>query len=83
MREVDFDTYFTSCKMITLDSIYFQPGSRVQCAARAVNADGTEGLELLSAIVTISTEEGNRPLPSPREGHWGAAEQYKRLISAC
>ncbi|XP_008575110.1 PREDICTED: FRAS1-related extracellular matrix protein 2 [Galeopterus variegatus] len=58
MREVDFDTFFTSSKMITLDSIYFQPGSRVQCAARAVNANGNEGLELMSPIVTISREEG-------------------------
>lgn len=44
--------------MITLDSIYFQAGSRVQCAARAVNSDGNEGLELMSPIVTISTSEG-------------------------
>lgn len=58
MREVDFDTYFTSSKMITLDSIYFQPGSRVQCAARAVNGNGNQGLELMSAIVTIGREEG-------------------------
>ncbi|XP_017206108.3 FRAS1-related extracellular matrix protein 2 [Oryctolagus cuniculus] len=58
MREVDFDTFFTSSKMITLDSIYFQPGSRVQCAARAVNTDGNEGLELMSPIVTIGREEG-------------------------
>ncbi|CAK6442941.1 unnamed protein product [Pipistrellus nathusii] len=56
MKEVDFDTYFTSSKMITLDSIYFQPGSRVQCAARAVNTNGNEGLELMSPIVTISKE---------------------------
>ncbi|XP_059121180.1 FRAS1-related extracellular matrix protein 2-like isoform X2 [Peromyscus eremicus] len=58
LREVDFDTFFTSSKTITLDSIYFQPGSRVQCAARAVNADGNEGLELMSPIVTIDREEG-------------------------
>ncbi|XP_018610966.2 FRAS1-related extracellular matrix protein 2a [Scleropages formosus] len=58
MREVDFDTFFTSSKLITLDSIYFQAGSRVQCAARAVNSDGNEGLELSSPIVTISVEEG-------------------------
>nr|XP_020040117.1 FRAS1-related extracellular matrix protein 2 [Castor canadensis] len=58
MKEVDFDTFFTSSKIITLDSIYFQPGSRVQCAARAVNTDGNEGLELMSPIVTISREEG-------------------------
>lgn len=58
MREVDFDTFFTSSKMITLDSIYFHAGSRVQCAARAVNSNGDEGLELSSPIVTISKEEG-------------------------
>lgn len=58
MREVDFDTFFTSSKMITLDSVYFQAGSRVQCAARAVNSNGEEGLELSSPIVTISQEEG-------------------------
>ncbi|KAM4796083.1 FRAS1-related extracellular matrix protein 2 [Rhinophrynus dorsalis] len=58
MREVDFDTFFTSSKMITLDSIYFHAGSRVQCAARAVYSDGIEGLELMSPIITISTEEG-------------------------
>ncbi|XP_059121206.1 FRAS1-related extracellular matrix protein 2-like isoform X2 [Peromyscus eremicus] len=63
LREVDFDTFFTSSKTITLDSIYFQPGSRVQCAARAVNADGNEGLELMSPIVTIDREEGERCFP--------------------
>ena len=58
MREVDFDTFFTSSKLITLDSVYFQAGSRVQCAARAVNGDGDEGLELSSPVVSISVEEG-------------------------
>ncbi|XP_061916520.1 FRAS1-related extracellular matrix protein 2b isoform X1 [Entelurus aequoreus] len=58
MREVDFDTFFTSSKLIALDSVYFQAGSRVQCAARAVNSDGDEGLELSSHIVSISFDEG-------------------------
>lgn len=58
MREVDFDTFFSSSKMITLDSVYFQAGSRIQCAARAVNSNGDEGLELSSPIVTVSQEEG-------------------------
>ncbi|XP_041088546.1 FRAS1-related extracellular matrix protein 2-like [Polyodon spathula] len=58
MREVDFDTFFTSSKLITLDSIYFQAGSRVQCAARAVNSNGDEGLELMSPIVSASVEDG-------------------------
>lgn len=58
MREADFDTFFTTSKLITLDSVYFQPGSRVQCAARAVNSNGDEGLELSSPIVSISMDEG-------------------------
>lgn len=58
MREVDFDTFFTSSKLITLDSVYFQAGSRVQCAARGVNSNGDEGLELSSPIVSISVDEG-------------------------
>lgn len=58
MREVDFDTFFTSSKLITLDSVYFQAGSRVQCAARAVNSNEDEGLELSSPIVSISRDEG-------------------------
>lgn len=58
MREVDTNTFFTNTKSITLDSIYFQAGSRVQCAARAFNANGDAGLELSSPIVIISREEG-------------------------
>lgn len=58
MKEVDFDTFFSSSKTITLDSVYFQAGSRVQCAARAVNSNGDEGLELSSPIVSISLDDG-------------------------
>ncbi|XP_077427082.1 FRAS1-related extracellular matrix protein 3 [Vanacampus margaritifer] len=58
MREVDTNTFFTNTKSITLDSIYFQAGSRIQCAARAFNANGDAGLELSSPIVVISKEEG-------------------------
>lgn len=58
MNEVDTNTFFTNTKSITLDSIYFQAGSRVQCAARAFNANGDSGLELSSPIVVISKEEG-------------------------
>uniref|UniRef100_H3DK22 Fras1 related extracellular matrix 3 n=1 Tax=Tetraodon nigroviridis TaxID=99883 RepID=H3DK22_TETNG len=58
MREVDTNTFFTSTKSITLDSVYFQAGSRIQCAARAFNANGDAGLELSSPIVVISKEEG-------------------------
>lgn len=69
MREVDTNTFFTNTKSITLDSIYFQAGSRVQCAARAFNANGDAGLELSSPIVAISREEGERRI----DGTWGAA----------
>lgn len=58
MREVDTNTFFTNTKSIALDSIYFQAGSRVQCAARAYNVKGEAGLELSSPIATISQEEG-------------------------
>ncbi|XP_026524411.1 FRAS1-related extracellular matrix protein 3 [Notechis scutatus] len=58
MREVDSNTFFTNTKSIALDSIYFQAGSRVQCAARAVKANGDVGLELLSPIHIINRQEG-------------------------
>ncbi|XP_051903655.1 LOW QUALITY PROTEIN: FRAS1-related extracellular matrix protein 2-like [Hippocampus zosterae] len=58
MRVLDLDTFFTSSEAITLDSIYFQAGWRVQCAARAVDSNGDQGPELSSPIVTISREEG-------------------------
>nr|XP_033804567.1 FRAS1-related extracellular matrix protein 2 isoform X2 [Geotrypetes seraphini] len=77
MREVDFDTFFTSSKMITLDSIYFQAGSRVQCAARAVNSNGNEGLELLSPVVTVNLEEG---LCQPRGPDVVGAEPFSAKL---
>ena len=36
MSDVSSNTFFTSVNTITLDSIYFTSGSRVQCHARAV-----------------------------------------------
>uniref|UniRef100_A0A3Q3WF96 Calx-beta domain-containing protein n=1 Tax=Mola mola TaxID=94237 RepID=A0A3Q3WF96_MOLML len=77
MREVDFDTFFTSSKMITLDSIYFQTGSRVQCAARAVNSNGDEGLELSSPVVTISQQEG---MCQPRKMGTVGAEPFSAKL---
>ncbi|XP_061537316.1 FRAS1-related extracellular matrix protein 2b [Phycodurus eques] len=77
MREVDFDTFFTSSKLITLDSVYFQAGSRVQCAARAVNSDGDEGLELSSPVVTISTDEG---MCQPRVAGTVGAEPFSAKL---
>uniref|UniRef100_H3CX40 FRAS1 related extracellular matrix 2a n=1 Tax=Tetraodon nigroviridis TaxID=99883 RepID=H3CX40_TETNG len=77
MREVDFDTFFTSSKMITLDSIYFQAGSRVQCAARAVNSNGDEGLELVSPVFTISQEEG---MCQPRKMGTVGAEPFSAKL---
>ncbi|KAM6911118.1 FRAS1-related extracellular matrix protein 2a [Lycodopsis pacificus] len=77
MREVDFDTFFTSSKMITLDSVYFQAGSRVQCAARAVNSNGDEGLELSSPVFTISREEG---MCQPRKMGTVGAEPFSAKL---
>uniref|UniRef100_A0A3P9JLJ9 FRAS1 related extracellular matrix 2 n=1 Tax=Oryzias latipes TaxID=8090 RepID=A0A3P9JLJ9_ORYLA len=77
MREVDFDTFFTSSKIITLDSVYFQAGSRVQCAARAVNSDGDEGLELSSPIAVISMEAG---MCQPRKMGTVGAEPFSAKL---
>uniref|UniRef100_A0A3Q2CRS4 Fras1 related extracellular matrix 3 n=1 Tax=Cyprinodon variegatus TaxID=28743 RepID=A0A3Q2CRS4_CYPVA len=77
MREVDTNTFFTNTKSITLDSIYFQAGSRVQCAARAFNTDGHAGLELSSPIVIISTEEG---MCQPRVPGTVGAEPFSAKI---
>ncbi|XP_032389348.1 FRAS1-related extracellular matrix protein 2a [Etheostoma spectabile] len=77
MREVDFDTFFTSSKKITLDSVYFQAGSRVQCAARAVHSNGDEGLELSSPIITISQEEG---MCQPRKMGTVGAEPFSAKL---
>nr|XP_023654914.1 FRAS1-related extracellular matrix protein 3 [Paramormyrops kingsleyae] len=77
MREVDTNTFFTNTKSITLDSIYFQPGSRVQCAARAYNANGDAGLELSSPVVVISREEG---LCQPRIPGTVGAEPFSAKI---
>ncbi|XP_069832964.1 FRAS1-related extracellular matrix protein 3 [Dendropsophus ebraccatus] len=77
MREVDSNTFFTGTKSITLDSIYFHAGSRVQCAARAVNANGDPGLELMSPIVIVSKEEG---LCQPRVPGTVGAEPFSAKI---
>ncbi|XP_072514172.1 FRAS1-related extracellular matrix protein 2a [Salminus brasiliensis] len=77
MREVDFDTFFTSSKRISLDSVYFQAGSRVQCAARAVNSNGDEGLELSSPITSISMEEG---MCQPRKVGTVGAEPFSAKL---
>ncbi|XP_076004144.1 FRAS1-related extracellular matrix protein 3 [Genypterus blacodes] len=77
MREVDTNTFFTNTKSITLDSIYFQAGSRVQCAARAFNANGDAGLELSSPIVVVSKEEG---MCQPRVAGTVGAEPFSAKI---
>ncbi|XP_061888272.1 FRAS1-related extracellular matrix protein 3 [Entelurus aequoreus] len=77
MREVDTNTFFSNTKSITLDSIYFQAGSRVQCAARAFNANGDAGLELSSLIVVVSKEEG---MCQPRVQGTVGAEPFSAKI---
>ncbi|XP_064636452.1 FRAS1-related extracellular matrix protein 2-like [Lineus longissimus] len=58
MKDVTHRTFMTRTDSITLDSIYFAPGSRVSCGARAVSNEGNPGLELLSAPVTIAQDNG-------------------------
>ncbi|MFT7807597.1 FRAS1-related extracellular matrix protein 3 isoform X1 [Arapaima gigas] len=77
MQEVDTNTFFTNTKSITLDSIYFQAGSRVQCAARAYSTNGEAGLELSSPIVVINREEG---LCQPRIPGTVGAEPFSAKI---
>ncbi|XP_045572526.1 FRAS1-related extracellular matrix protein 2 [Salmo salar] len=77
VREVDTNTFFTNTKSITLDSIYFQAGSRVQCAARAFNTNGDAGLELSSPIMVVSKEEG---LCQPRIPGTVGAEPFSAKI---
>ncbi|XP_076321017.1 FRAS1-related extracellular matrix protein 2-like [Tachypleus tridentatus] len=77
LKNIESRTFFTGTHDITLDSIYFAPGSRVQCIARAVNQDGDPGLELESTIVVISHYGG---LCSPRiEGSTGAEPFTARM----
>lgn len=80
MREVDTNTFFTNTKSITLDSIYFQAGSRVQCAARAFNANGDAGLELSSPIAVISKEEGERTAEEIWVMGVGLCWEWKELL---
>ncbi|XP_077670579.1 LOW QUALITY PROTEIN: FRAS1-related extracellular matrix protein 3 [Eretmochelys imbricata] len=77
LRAVDSNTFFTNTKSISLDSIYFQAGSRVQCAARAVSANGDVGLELLSPIYTVNREDG---LCQPRIPGTVGAEPFSAKI---
>ncbi|KAK7930560.1 hypothetical protein WMY93_006955 [Mugilogobius chulae] len=77
MREVDTNTFFTNTKSITLDSIYFRAGSRIQCAARAFNTNGDAGLELSSPIVVVSKEEG---MCQPRIPDTVGAEPFSAKI---
>ncbi|XP_033942134.1 FRAS1-related extracellular matrix protein 3 [Pseudochaenichthys georgianus] len=77
MGEVDTNTFFTNTKSITLDSIYFQSGSRVQCAARAFNANGDAGLEMSSPIAVVSKEEG---MCQPRVAGTVGAEPFSAKI---
>ncbi|ESO98011.1 hypothetical protein LOTGIDRAFT_174476 [Lottia gigantea] len=58
LQSVESNTFFANTRGISLDSIYFSGGSRVQCGARAVNMEGDPGSELLSEPVIISQTNG-------------------------
>ncbi|CBY08706.1 unnamed protein product [Oikopleura dioica] len=69
LQDVSATTFMTTVNQITLDSIYFGVGSRIQCHARAVKSNGEPGRESASEIVTIS-DEGI--CPPRQEGVMGA-----------
>ncbi|KAK5858567.1 hypothetical protein PBY51_002698 [Eleginops maclovinus] len=54
-----------------------EAGSRVQCAARAVNSNGDEGLELSSPIITVSQKEG---MCQPRKMGTVGAEPFSAKL---
>lgn len=58
LKDLETNTFFTNTRSISLDSIYFEGGSRVQCYARAVNMAGEPGKELGSTIITVHKTEG-------------------------
>ncbi|CAL1537799.1 unnamed protein product, partial [Lymnaea stagnalis] len=77
VQDIEFSTFFTSTKSITLDSIYFAGGSKVQCGARAVNHEGDPGLEQLSDLKTIHPESG---ICEPRSMDSINAEPFRAKI---
>ena len=62
---------------ITLDSIYYGPGSRVSCVARAVSNHGDPGREHYSLPVVISKDEG---MCLPRVADAIGAEPYNARL---
>uniref|UniRef100_H2YPT4 Calx-beta domain-containing protein n=1 Tax=Ciona savignyi TaxID=51511 RepID=H2YPT4_CIOSA len=77
LRDVAQTTFFTDVNRITLDSIYFKPGSRVACVARAVNMEGDVGLESVSQPVTVNSRSEVCP---PRYPNSVGAEPFSAKI---
>lgn len=69
MSDVSATTFLTEVNTITLDSIYFSSGTRVQCHARAVKDNGEPGRESASEVTEISSEG---LCPPRQEGVLGA-----------
>lgn len=69
MTDVSATTFMTEVNTITLDSIYFSAGTRVQCHARAVKDNGEPGRESASDVTNISSEG---LCPPRQEGVLGA-----------
>nr|XP_002119185.2 FRAS1-related extracellular matrix protein 2 [Ciona intestinalis] len=77
LREVAQRTFFTDVNRITLDSIYFKPGSRISCVARAVTIEGDVGLESTSQPITVSDDSEVCP---PRFPNSVGAEPFSAKI---
>ncbi|XP_064481470.1 FRAS1-related extracellular matrix protein 2-like isoform X1 [Ornithodoros turicata] len=73
LRDIKSRAFFAPVNGITLDSVYFSVGSRVQCLTRAVNTDRDIGLEVESKPVVVSSTDG---LCRPAQDGYVGAEPF-------
>ncbi|XP_071125097.1 extracellular matrix protein 3-like [Mytilus edulis] len=73
LEDIVSTTFFASTRGITLDSVYFNSGSRIRCIARAVNVRGEPGHTYQSDPVKVSGKQG---LCLPREVNTVGADPF-------
>lgn len=76
-KNVESRTFFTETNKITLDSVYFGPGTRVRCVAQAVDENEGFGVESYSDPVTVDPSEG---LCMPRNERDIGAETFSAQV---
>ncbi|XP_062590289.1 extracellular matrix protein 3-like [Saccostrea cucullata] len=77
LEDIRSTTFFAATNGITLDSIYFTAGSRVQCIARAFNSEGHPGKEMTSRPVIIDNRNG---ICMPRQNGSPGNQPYQASI---